>query len=41
MRVKWVPGPPMGRVLYTKRENGNTEKDDGINDATTRGGINL
>lgn len=39
-RVQWVSGPPMGRVLCTKRKNGNTEKNDGRN-GTMRGGIGL
>lgn len=34
LRVKWVSGRPVGRILYTARKNGATEKSAGINDIT-------
>lgn len=34
VRVEWVSGRPVGRILYTARKNGATEKKAGISNAT-------
>lgn len=34
MRVEWVSGRPVGRILYIARKNGATEKKAAINNIT-------
>lgn len=41
MRVKWVSGWPVGRILYPSRKSGATEENAGTNDITGRAGVGV